>query len=385
MAEINIGVIGAGFMGKPFAIALQMAKKFFGSALKDVSLRVLATTTEETGKNRADDLGIEEWTGDWKSMVRRDDIDAVIIAVPNYLHKEMVIEAARNGKHVLCEKPLGLNGAEGKEMYEAVKKAGVRHMVNFCYRGTPAIRLVKRWIEEGKLGRIISFRSAYLQDWGNEDGVLLSWRFQKRYSGAGCLGDVGSHVIDIARYLVGEFSEVIGVPKTLIEERQVGALQFGKKAGTGDGETGKVDVDDMCDVLFTFENGAQGTFSVSRLALGRKNYFVFEIYGTEGSVFFDWEKRNDVLLLTNDMPGDKKGFTRVIVGEQEHPYSEFLWAIPGLGIGYAEPIAIQLYEFLAGIIEGREVSPSLYDGWKSNQVVDGVIRSFQTKKFVSVQ
>ena len=384
MNKLNLGLIGGGFAGQVHSIAFRMMKGFFGQKVKNVSLKVLVTQNESKGRKLAEKFGIDEWMGDWRKLMSKDNIHAVIIATPNYKHKDMVLEAVGKGKHVLCEKPFALNAQDAKEMYDAAENAGLKHGVNFNYRKTPAILLIKKWIDEGRLGKIFTFRSSYLQDWGTDKDGLLSWRFQKKYAGAGSLGDLGAHIIDMARFLVGEFSDIAGIASTRINKRPVGALDFGVSAEKNDKIMGDVDVDDICDVLFTFKNGAQGSLSSSRLAKGRKNHFEFEIYGTGGSIYFDWERRNEVLLYSQEKPNDQSGFSKVIVGATDHPYSDALWAIPGLGIGFAEPFSIQLFEFIDAIYNDKDFSPSFYDGWKNNQVLDAINVSIKERRFIAV-
>ena len=390
MEKLNIGIIGGGFIGRVHNIAFHMLKGFFAEKVKDVALKIIAEKEEEYARRTAVRLGIEEWTGDWKELVKRDDIDLVIVGVPNYMHKEVALETIRQGKHLLCEKPLALNAVDAKEIYEAACSAGIKHGINFNYRKTPAVLLIKRWIEEGVLGSIISFRSCFIQDWALDGNVPLDWHFQKRYSGSGVLGDLGSHIIDMARFLVGEISEVSGSLMTYIKERPVsGDASTAQISNTGTREgikkIGKVDVDDVCDVLLRFENGAQGSFFSSRIGLGRKVTFGIEVYGSEGSVLFDWRRRNEVFLSSGKAPKSKSGFSKILVGGSEHPYGDAIWPIPGMGTGYAEPFAIQLYEMVVAIIHDRSVSPDLYDGFKVVKVTDAIIESSKNGKWKKVE
>jgi predicted dehydrogenase len=382
--ELNIGLIGAGLIGRTHSIAFKLAKGFFAEKTKDVSLKVLAEENEESARSGASNLGFDEWTADYRELLGRKDIQMVIIAVPNYKHKEIVLEAVESGKHVLCEKPLALNAQDAKEIYDTAQKAGIKHGIGFNYRKAPAIMLIKRWVEKGLFGDIVSYRSSFIQDWGLDVNGPLSWRFQKKLAGSGSLGDLGSHAIDMGRFLVGEISEVIGTSSTHIKKRPISAGGFGQKQAAAVAEYGKVDVDDVCDVLLEFENGAQGSIVASRLAPGRKNHFEFEVYGTKAGVFFDWERPSEVLFSSVDMPNDQSGFNRILVGGFQHPYGENLWPIPGMGIGFAEPFAVQLFEMIDGIINDRKVLPNFYDGWKVNQVLDAVESSVKKRAWCKV-
>jgi len=384
MQELNVGLIGAGLIGRTHTIAFRMMKAYFSEQMEGVHLRMVAEKDKKLAEETAVKFNIPKWTGDWKELVSDEGIDLVIIAVPNYMHKEFVLETIRNGKHILCEKPLAMSANEAKEILDAARSAGVKHGIGFNYRKTPAVLLIKRWINEGRLGKIVGFRSSFVQDWGLDKHGPLSWRFSKKLAGSGSLGDLGAHVLDMARFLVGEIVEVVGSASTHVRERPIGVGGLGHVAGSGPTEMGTVDVDDICDVLVRFSNDAQGSFVASRLASGKKNHFDFEVYGMNGAAYFDWERPNEVLLSTADTPNERSGFTRVLVGGFDHPYGESIWPIPGMGIGFGETFAIQLYELIKAIREDSEVSPNFEDGWKVNQILDAVQQSFERRTWVSV-
>jgi predicted dehydrogenase len=385
MGVLNIGLIGAGLIGRTHSIAFRMVKGFFTEKTREVTLKVLAEENEEAASRGAANLGFDEWTADYRELLERKDIRMVIVAVPNYKHKEIVLEAIKHGKHVLCEKPLAMNASDAKQIFDAAEKAGITHGIGFNYRKAPAVLLIKRWVDNGLFGDIVSYRSSFIQDWGIDENGPLSWRFQKKLAGSGSLGDLGSHAIDMARFLVGEVSEVIGTVSTHVHKRPISTGGLGHKQDTAAAKYGKVDVDDICDVLMEFENGAQGGMVASRLAPGRKNHFEFEVYGTKAGVFFDWERPNEVLFSSVDMPGDQSGFNRILVGGFQHPYGENLWPIPGMGIGFAEPFAVQLFEMIDAVLNDRKASPGFYDGWKVNQVLDAVESSVEKRAWCKVR
>jgi predicted dehydrogenase len=384
MDKLNIGLIGAGLIGRTHSIAFRMVKGFFAEKTKDVSCKVLAEDNEQAARTGAARLGFDEWTSDYRELLERKDIQLLIVAIPNNKHKKIVLEAIDHGKHILCEKPLALNASDAKEMYDAAQKAGIRHGIGFNYRKAPAVLLIKRWVDQGLFGDMVSYRSSFIQDWGLDANSPLSWRFQKKLAGSGSLGDLGSHAIDMGRFLVGEISEVIGTSSTHFKRRPISAGGFGQKQTAGAAEYGKVDVDDVTDVLLEFENGAQGHIVASRLASGRKNHFEFEVYGTKAGVFFDWERPSEVLFSSVDMPNDQSGFNRILVGGFQHPYGESLWPIPGMGIGFAEPFAVQLFEMIDGVLNDKKVSPNFFDGWKVNQILDAVDSSVKKRGWCKV-
>jgi len=384
MKTLNIGLIGGGLIGRTHTVGYQMMKAFFSEETRDVHLRMIAERDDAFAKETAEHLGIPEWTGDWKQLVSDDEIDLVFVCVPNDMHQEVALEAIANGKHVFCEKPLARTADEAKVIVDAVARAGVKHGIGFNYRKAPAVLLIKRWIDEGKLGKIVGFRGSFVQDWGLDESGALSWRFDKKIAGSGSLGDLGSHVLDMSRFLVGEISQVAGLLSTHITERPIGAGGLGHKAGAGAVKMGKVDVDDICDVLLQFENGAQGTLVASRLASGKKNHFDFEVYGMKGAIYFDWERPNEVLLSTYDTPNERSGFTRVLTGGFDHPYGESLWPIMGMGIGFGETFAVQMYEMVKAIKEDGKANPNFHDGLRINKILDAVQKAAETHAWVSV-
>ncbi len=385
MARVNIGIIGGGMIGRTHTVGYNMMKTFFADQTQDVQLRMIAERDAEVAKATAEHLSIPEWTGNWRELVTSDQIDLVFVCVPNDMHHEIALEAIANGKHVFCEKPLARTTSEAQEIADAVEKAGVKNGIGFNYRHAPAVQLIKRWIDEGRLGEVVGFRGSFIQDWGLDKTGPLSWRFQKKVAGSGSLGDLGSHVLDMARHLVGEITDVAGLLSTHVNERPIGAGGLGHKAEGGAVKMGKVDVDDICDVLLQFENGAQGSIVASRLASGKKNHFDFEVYGMKGAIFFDWERPNEVLLSTFDTPNERSGFTRVLTGGFDHPYGESLWPIQGMGIGFGETFAVQMYEMVKGIQDDTGVDPNFQDGLRINKLCDAIQKSAETKAWVSLK
>jgi predicted dehydrogenase len=290
---------------------------------------------------------------------------------------EIAVAAAKAGKHIFCEKPIARTSEEAKVMLDAVKKAGVKNMLAFNYRRTPAIALAKKYIEEGAIGEILNFRGTYLQDWSADPNSPLSWRFQKSIAGSGALGDIGTHVIDLARYLVGEFNEVFATLKTYITERpvQYGAVDnLGTIKGEANVTKAPVDVDDEASFMIRFRNGAFGSIEATRNAWGRNNFITIEIHGSKGSIFFNYERRDELQVYFADDSGDRRGFRTVYTGPA-HPYGEGLWPIPALGIGYTETKIVECYDFIKSITENTENSPDFEDGFNIALICDAVVES----------
>lgn len=385
MQHLNVGLIGGGFMGKAHSLAYAAMPMFFWPAPALPVRHTIAEATDELAAEAARRFGFERSTSDWRSVVNDPDIHVVDIATPNHLHAEIAIAAAEAGKHIISEKPLARTAEEAKQMYDAVTAAGVVNMVAFNYRRTPAIALAKKFIEEGAIGRILSFRGTYLQDWSANPDSPLSWRFQKSIAGSGALGDIATHVIDIARYLVGEFGSVNAMMQTWIPERPLqtgGADSLGTARG-GEGPRGAVDVDDQVMTMIRFENGAIGSVEATRNGYGRNNYITFEIHGTEGSIVFNYERRDELQVCFAADGDDRRGFRTIYTGPA-HPNGDALWPIPALGIGYGETKIIEAHDFFSAIANGTDVSPNFADGYKTALIDDAIVQSADTGLWVEV-
>lgn len=385
MKELNVGLIGAGFMGKAHSLAYAAMPMFFWPAPALPIRKTIAEANEQLAEEASRRFGFEKFTGDWHQVIDDPEIDVVDIATPNHLHAEIAIAAAKAGKHIISEKPLARTSGEAKAMYEAVTEAGVVHMVAFNYRRTPAVSLAKKFIEDGSIGRILNFRGTYLQDWSADPNSPLSWRFKKSIAGSGALGDVGTHVIDLARYLVGDVAQVNALMSTFITERPIqsgGADSLGTVRG-GDGPKGPVDVDDEVMTMLRFQNGAVGSIEATRNAHGRNNYITFEIHGTEGSIFFNYERRDELQVAFANDPGDRRGFRTIYTGPA-HPNGAALWPIPALGIGYGETKIIEAHDFMKAVVDGDTVSPNFADGYITALIDDAIVESAERDAWVDV-
>lgn len=387
MKKLNVGLIGAGFMGKAHSLAYMAMPMFFWPAPAIPVRKTIVDVGDSIAAEAAQRFGFENSTSDWRSVVEDPEIDIIDIATPNHLHAEIAIAAAAAGKHIISEKPLARNGEEAKTMYDAVKNAGIVHMVAFNYRRTPAVALAKKYIDEGAIGDILSFRGTYLQDWSADPDGPLSWRFQKSIAGSGSLGDIGTHVVDMARYLCGEITQVNSQLKTWVKTRPLqagGVDKLGASTKDSTAPRGEVDVDDEVLSLLEFQNGAIGSLEATRNAHGRNNFLTFEIHGSLGSIYFNYERRDELQVAFASDKADRKGFRTVYTGPS-HPYGEGLWPIPALGIGYGETKIIETYDFVKAIMEGGEVSPNFKDGYQINLIADAIAASAQSRSWTSVQ
>jgi len=368
--KLNVAMIGYDFMGRAHSNAWRQVGPIFDPALSPV-MKVVCGRTEDKVKAAATRLGWEEYATSWEEVVERDDIDLVDICTPGDSHRDIAVAAARAGKAILCEKPLANQVGEAEEMLDAVNTAGVVHMICHNYRRAPAVSLARQWIEEGKIGDIRHYRGTYLQDWIVDPNFPRVWRLEKSKAGSGALGDIASHSIDLARYLVGEITEVCGLLETFIDERPL---------PDGNGR-GKVDVDDAALALLRFENGAIGSVEGSRFAPGRKNYNRFEINGSLGSIAFDLERMNEVELYTPE--GASSGFRTVLATEAEHPYAGAWWP-PGHILGYEHTFVHTVLDLLQALEKGRLPTPNFEDGLRNQQVLDAIERAASARSWQRV-
>jgi predicted dehydrogenase len=303
------------------------------------------------------------------------------------MHADMAIAAAQNGKHVLCEKPLALNVKQAQAMFNAAQKSKVVHMVCHNYRRIPAIALAKKIIAEGSLGRIFHYRARYAQDRLVDPEYPLDWRLQKETSGSGVHSDINSHLIDLGRYLVGEFKEVCGLTHTFIGERPIAEspTKSHTRASRTPRKMGKVTVPDSAIFMARLESGGLANLEATRYAYGRKNHIEIEINGSKGSLFFDFEDMNRLKYFNGDDPGDRQGFRDILVTERDgvQPYVSNWWP-PGHIIGYEHTFVHAIADFVNACVEGQSVHPTFDDGLKNQQVLEAVEVSAKAGKWVEV-
>ncbi len=382
--EVNVGLIGTGFMNVAHSFGFRNCWPVWGGECKPV-MKCIVSRKEETAQKAALEQGWEEYSTEWREMVKRDDIDLVDICTPNFCHVENVQETAKAGKDILCEKPMANDLAGARAMLEAVEKAGVKAMCGFTYRQVPAIRLAREMISSGELGEIRHFRAAYLQDFIMEPDFPLIWRLEKEYAGSGALGDIGAHITDIARFLIGDIESVSGTLETFIKERPKEQPQGGTKLKdtAGGSEYGKVTVDDAAIWCGRFADGPIGTFEATRFAGGRKNHNGFEINGAKGSIAWNFEDMN-YLDYWKEGEGARQGFRKVLATNEETPGFENWWP-DGHIIGYGECFVNQMKEMMDAIAEDRDPEPGFEDGVKCQQVLEAVTKSHEEKCWIDVQ
>lgn len=376
--RLGIGMLGYAFMGKAHTNAYKKIPYMMYPPPAVPELTAICGRNESAVHEAAKRYGYRKAYTDWQEMIADDEVQILDNGTPNNIHKAPSIAAAEAGKHIICEKPLGRTPEESKAMLDAAEKAGVKHMVAFNYRFVPAIRLAKELIASGKLGRIYHFRAAYLQEWimPHYDMGMI-WRLKKDLAGSGALGDLGAHIIDLGRYLVGEIDSVAAMTRTFIKERP-----------NDDGTMGTVDVDDAFVATVGFENGAIGTLEASRFAAGRKNHQVLEINGENGSLTFDLERLNELdVFWVGEEPKETRGFKNVLVSEPYHPWWSNWWP-QGHMIGWEHTFVHELTHLMDCIVNDKDVAPhgaTFLDGYRADCVVAAILESAATKRHVDVR
>lgn len=377
--EIGIGMLGYAFMGKAHSNAFKKMPYIFWPPPAIPKLVAICGRNEAKVSEASRRYGYSKYYTDWHDLVKDPEVELFDNSAPNNLHEEPCIEAAENGKNILCEKPLARTAEEAERMLNAVEKSGVKHMVGFNYRFVPAIREAKKLIEEGTIGRIYHYHAKYLQEWIMEPDFPLVWRLDKTVAGSGALGDLGAHIIDLAHFLVGEIDSLSAVTRTFITERPLPSDPT---------KRGKVEVDDAFEALVEFKNGAIGTISGSRFCAGRKNYQLIEIYGSKGSIVFNLERLNELRVhLRDHSPKDlEPSFHDTLVTEAYHPYVSRWWP-HGHIIGWEHAQVHQVYHLIDAIINDKDVGPygaTFEDGYKCAVVCDAILESANTGKKVQI-
>ena len=370
MKPLNIGMIGYGFMGRAHSNAFRKVNNFFPLQHRMVLKAACGRDGAKTAAF-ADTWGYESVETDWRALIARPDIDLIDIAAPNNVHAEIALAAAKAGKMILCEKPLGMNAPEAMKMVKAVEKAKVPNMVWYNYRRIPAVTLAKQLIDEGKLGKIFHYRAKFLQDWTiNADvpqGGPGTWRLDVSVAGSGVTGDLLAHCIDTALWLNGSIDKVSGMTETFVKERQHALT--GKKQ--------KVGIDDASAFLARFSNGSLATFEATRYARGHKALYTFEINGENASIFWDLHDLHRLQWFDHRDQGYVRGWRSIHVTDGDQPYMKNWW-VPGLQIGYEHTFVHQVADFLEGIASKKPAGPTFREALETQKVCDAVLDSAKT-------
>jgi myo-inositol 2-dehydrogenase/D-chiro-inositol 1-dehydrogenase len=368
---LNIGLIGYGFMGRTHSNAFGKVSNFFDVAYQPI-LKSICARNGERAKAFAEKWGFESHETDWRKLVDSKSIDLIDIASPNDTHAEIAIAAAKAGKIVMCEKPLGRNPVESEAMVNAVESAGVPNMVWYNYRRVPAVTLAKHLIDEGRLGRIFHYRTVFLQDWTISSDLPQGgeglWRLDAAVAGSGVTGDLLAHNIDTAMWLNGPIAEVTAMTETFIKTR--------KHNLTGKDEP--VRIDDASAFLARFQNGSLATFEATRYARGHKALYTLEINGEKASIIWDLHDLHRLQYFDHRDEGQLRGWRSIHITDGDHPYMKNWW-VPGLQIGYEHTFIHQVADFLTALGEGQCAAPTFRDALQTDCVVAAVLKSAANK------
>jgi len=377
MKQLNVGIIGCGFMGRTHSNAHRRLNNFFNLDYQPVLKAICDFNAEKAGAF-AKQWGFESVETDYKKLLSRKDIDMVDICLPNNLHAEVAIAAAKAGKMIICEKPLARDGKEAEPMVKAVEKAGVPNLVSFNYRRIPAVTLAKQLVDEGRLGKIFHYRAKFLQDWTiSKDlpqGGDALWRLDVKAAGSGVTGDLLAHCIDTALWLNGSITTVNAMTETFIKERKSNIT----------GKVEKVGIDDACAFLCRFANGSLATFESTRYARGHKALYTFEINGEHASIFWDLHDMHRLQWFDHKDEGKLRGWRSIHVTDGDHPYMKNWW-VPGLNIGFEHSFVHQLADFLTGVATGKPASPTFREALETQYVCDAVLKSAKTGRWEKVK
>ena len=369
---IGCGVIGTGYMGTCHAQALARVGHNFEPALRPelVAVADAGLAGAEAARKR---FGFARATDDWRELLADPAIGLVSIATPNLLHKEMALAALAAGKHVWCEKPLALNAVDARELARAAAAAGTVNLVGYNYLRSPAVAFARKLVAGGELGAVTQFRAIFDEDFMGPASFPFTWRCETALAGTGALGDMGSHLVNLAHFLVGPITEVSAGLATPIGERL-----------DADGRLRRVENDDVSETLIRFANGALGHLGCSRIAWGRKNGLDFELYGREGGLRFSQERFNEIQLFRPADRADDNGFRTILTGPPHPPFARFTpgW---GHGLGFNDLKVIEAAHLLEAIAEGTPAWPDFAEGWRVEAVIEAIAKSAATRRWETVE
>ncbi|EAR23936.1 Predicted dehydrogenase and related proteins [marine actinobacterium PHSC20C1] len=369
---VGIGLIGDGLMAKEHSIAWRNVRAVFGDVGLEPRLVALVHPTLERAQAAAEQYGFERASDSWQDIVNDPEIDIINIVTPNAFHEEVAIAAARAGKHIWCEKPLALTVEGAQAMTEAAEAAGVITQVGFTYLQNPGITLARQLIDAGELGELISFTGFFSADTMIDPDVPFTWRTDRARAGGGALGDLGSHMISIARHLVGDVARVSGMTKIVVPERN-----------DNEGIRHTVDNDDYSLSLLEFANGAIGSMQASRVAVGRAFEVSFTLTGTRGAIRFSQQDSHKLEVSLDSDGLNTHGFRTIELGPGHGDY-EALWPMAGINIGLHELKIFEVKKFIDAIVAGTPSSPDFREAWQIQKVIDAVEISDQQRAWCAV-
>lgn len=374
LKEVRIGLIGAGWMGKAHSNAFVNALMLLGDRQGKPIFEIVSDVNVQAAKKVQEQYGYNRWTENWVDVVSDEKVDVVDISTPNAFHYEVAKAALMNGKHVYCEKPLSLSVQQSKELCEMAKEKGVVNYVGFNNVMNPATAYIKELVSSGEIGKIVRVSGTYDQDALLDPSLPITWRHINKFSGSGAIGDLGSHLLSVLQYILGDVRRVNAISKTIIEKRP---------SASDSTELVDVENDDVMVILAEYENGAIGTLGTSRIATGRKNFLSYEIQGTEGTVYYSLENLNEVHVYFTSDRGRDLGFRKVYLGPEHKGYSTFQ-PQAGIAIGFNDMKVLEVHQLLSSITSGTPYICDFTFGWKIDQTISAILQSAQQENWVNV-
>lgn len=387
---IGVGVIGMGWMGTVHSRSYLAAADRFHDAGIQPRLVVCADEVEERAKGAKERFGFESYTTRWQDVIANPKVEVVNIATPNYMHLEVVRAAASAGKHIFCEKPVGKDSSETAEIERVAREAGVLTFVGYNYRWSPMVQYARQLVSEGKLGKLTHFRGRFLAGYASNPQTVLSWRFQREFSGSGVSGDLLSHVADMSLFFAGPIRRAVGNRETFIKRRPSAAslaqssTPVAHSAAVTSGPLQDVTNEDYVGALLQFANGAHGTLEVCRVIQGHKCDWSFEVEGTLGAVSWNFERMNEMKIFCPDGNSEHDGYTRLVSGPG-HPFHSRFNPAAGTGLGYDDLKTIEAYQFLKSIAEKRQGEPGFAEALRVANVLEAIERSCETESWETVE
>ncbi|CAB5536976.1 Gfo/Idh/MocA family protein [Providencia hangzhouensis] len=384
---LNVGLIGSGFMGQAHADAWRRAGLLYADLPLKPVLHTLADATASIAEQAAKRFGFAHWTADWREMVHHPEIDIVDITTPNNMHFDMALAAIHAGKHVYCEKPLTVSLEEAHILVEEARKANVKTIMAFNNIKTPAAQLAKQMIERGEIGELTRFRGWFDQGFFNDPNLPWSGRCSRELAGSGSLGDLGSHVVSVAQYLMGPVASVIGQEQTFISERPEAGQGSGYGATASSQSVKKrVENDDQFQALVRFTNQAAGVIESSRISAGKVFGIAWEVSGTEGTIIMDGERFNELKIARYSDSNHDRGFKTIYAGSQVDSFAGFFgFDFAGGGLGYFDIKVIEIYDLIKGLVSNQPCFPDFTFGYENQKIIDAMIHSSNRGGVVSIK
>ena len=371
--SVGIGLVGLGWMGRVHTAAYRRVVNHFPDCAGRPQLVIAADEDEPRARRAVDELGFARWTGDWRDVVAHPDVAAISITAPNALHREIAVAAAEQGKHVWIEKPVGRFPQETADIAAALEGAKVRSVVGFNYRHAPAVRHARKLVASGALGVIDHFRSQWVAAYAANPNGALTWRFRRDEAGLGILGDLGSHAVDLAQYLLGPIASVTARTATVVDERPLPTAAETHFALVEGGELAPVENEDVVWSIVRFESGVTGTIEASRVAVGPQARYAFEVHGSRGALAWDFERMNELGVFLPLENGDS-GYARVVMGPQHEPFGRFQPG-PGLSMGYDDLKVVEAALFVQSVVDGVQREPGAREALAAARVIAAMRRS----------